>query len=55
MSRDIEEQGDGLQLSRDEAERVVWLYDHVRQPNVSTAIWFSQMRGLIERLRRNIK
>jgi hypothetical protein len=55
MARDIEKHGEGLQLSRDEAERVVWLYDHVRQPNVSTAIWFDQMHDLIERLRRNIK
>ena len=55
MPRDIEQQGDGLRLSQDEAERVVWLYDHVRQPNVSTAIWFGQMREMIERLRRNVK
>lgn len=58
MSRDIEEHGDdrdGLTLSKDEAERVVWLYDHVRQPNVSTAIWFGQMRGFIERLRKNLR
>jgi len=55
MSRDIEEHGDSLKLSKDEAERVVWLYDNARQPNVSTAIWFGQMRNLIERLRRNLK
>jgi hypothetical protein len=53
-NRDIEEEGAGLRLSPDEAERVIWLYDHVRQPNVSTAIWFGQMEALIGRLRKAV-
>lgn len=55
MSRDIEVAGKDLTLSKDEAERVVWLYDHARQPNVTTAIWFGQMSDLIERLRSSCK